>query len=128
MSLNSIFEENIIMNIKQEKTKTTLNISKEVVLTIASEVIREIDGVYSLANIPVKNTLFSPNTITRPIKISFYADVVHVDIGIIVNMNYKIREVAEQVQENIKKTVQDMTGIAVAKVNVNVLGVNCSNN
>lgn len=115
------------MDIKFEKTQTSLNISKEVVLTIASEVISEIDGVYALANIPMKKGLFSTNSITRPIKISFYVDVVHVDIGIVVNMNYKIREVAEQVQENIKKTVQDMTGITVAKVNVHVLGVNCDN-
>lgn len=115
------------MDIKTNKTKTSLNISKEVVLTIASEVIREIDGVYALANIPVKKGMFSTDTITRPIRISFYVDVVHVDIGIIVDINYKIREVSEQVQEGIKKTVQDMTGITVAKVNVHVLGVNSSN-
>lgn len=115
------------MDIRLEKTQTTLNISKEVVLTIASEVIRDIEGVYSLANIPVENKLFSTNSITRPIRIAFHSDVVHIDIGIIVNMNHKIREVAEDVQENIKKTVQDMTGITVAKVNVHVLGVNSKN-
>lgn len=115
------------MNIRTEKTQTSLNISKEVVLTIASEVIRDIPGVHSLANIPVENKLFTTNSITRPIKITFYTDVVHVDIGIIVNINYKIREVAEQVQVNIKKTIQDMTGITVAKVNVKVIGVNCTN-
>lgn len=110
-------------------TATNLSISQEVVCTIATEAIKELDGVYSLADLPAKSTALKKiNPIAtivppRQIKMTQLGDSAHIDVGIIVNLNYKIRDVAEQAQNAIKKSVQDMTGITVSKVNIFVTGV-----
>lgn len=104
-------------------TQSSLHISEEVISTIADETIKEIDGVYGLSNLPVKVGVFTTPSAVRPVKIIFSGDVAQVDIGIVVNLNYRLKDVCEQVQNAIKDTVQNMTGITVSKVNVYVAGV-----
>lgn len=105
-------------------TQTSLHISEEVVATIANEAIKEIAGVAKLANLPVKTTLFSNNpSAARPVCIDLNVDVAQIDIGIVVRQNYRLKDVCERVQSVVKATVQNMTGVAVSKVNVYVAGV-----
>lgn len=111
------------MDIKSENPKTSINISEEVICTIAHEAVKELDGVFSLANLPVKAGIFAGPGISRPVRLSFVSESAHLDVGVVIEMNCKIRDVAEQVQSVIKTTVQDMTGIAVSKVNVYVQSV-----
>ena len=49
--------------------------------------------------------------------------VAQLDIGIVAEFGYRLREVCEQVQNAVKNSIQDMTGTAVSKVNVFVTGV-----
>lgn len=110
-------------------TQSSLNISEDVVATIANEAVKELPGVYSLSNLPVKvGTLTAPGMPSKPVRILITADTAVVEIGIIVNLSYKIREVAEQVQTAVKSAVQSMTGITVSKVNVYVAEAKLSEN
>lgn len=119
------------MDIKLHNTQTGVTISQEVISSIANEAVREIGGIYSLAPVPQKkfNLLDSMNSAGKGkmVKISFVSEAAHIDIGITVNLNHKIREVAEQVQAEVKNAVQDMTGITVSKVNVFVAGIHVKN-
>lgn len=111
------------MDIKNENPKTSINISEEVICTIAHEAVKELEGVHGLANLPVKAGVFTGPGMAKPVRLSFVSESAHIDIGVVMEMNYKIKDVAEEVQGVIKTTVQDMTGIAVSKVNVYVQGV-----
>lgn len=117
------------MDIKVGKTQTGITISQDVICSIANEAVKEIKGIHGLSAIPMKSLPFV-NTIKgtgRPVKISYVSDSAHIDMGITVNLNHKIKEVAEQVQAVVKNAVQDMTGIAVSKVNVFVTGIYIKN-
>ena len=104
-------------------TQTTLHISEEVVSTVAREAIHEVEGVARLANLPVKASVFMAPSAARPVRILLNTDVAEVEVGIVVRWNYRLKDVCEQVQAAVKDSVQNMTGVAVAKVNVHVAGV-----
>ena len=114
------------MDINIDNTQTSLNISEDVIRTIANEVIKELPSVHSLSNLPTKLSLLTTPATAKTVKIAFVSDSAHVDIGVIVNMNYKIKDVAEHLQSAIKDAIQDMTGITVSKVNIYVTGVHVS--
>lgn len=101
-----------------------LKISQDVIASIASFAIKEIDGVASLAPFTanVKDWLIKKQT-ARPIVISLNDDVATIDLHLNLKFGYKIPDVAFRVQQSVKDAVQSMTGIAVAKVNVYIAGI-----
>ena len=59
----------------------------------------------------------------KPILTKMNAGVAEMDIYVVVRQGYKIKEVAEEIQEYVKEAVQNMTAITVSKVNVYVQDV-----
>lgn len=104
-------------------TQTSLHISEEVLSTVVNEAIREIDGVGGLANLPASVTLFARPAAVKPVRIRLNADVAEIDVGITLHLNSRVKDVSEEVQSAVKAAIQNMTGVAVSKVNVYVAGV-----
>ncbi len=96
-----------------------LKISDEVIEKIAETVVSEVEGVDSLAPAPAKlKNLVIKSQGNKGIAINFDSGVCIIDVYVVLKMGYKIKTVAEKVQQSIKETVQNMCGIAVSKVNV----------
>ena len=102
----------------------SLKISEEVLLTITKQAILDVPGVDSLATDPYsfKGLLISSG-LKKPIAITTSADVAQIAVSVNLSSGYKIREVAQRIQETVKSTVQNMTGVTVSKVNVYIAGV-----
>lgn len=104
-----------------------LQISTDVIAKIAKMAALEIDGVcdVTMDNAGVKNLL---NKIAQqnPIQVDLKNDVADITVGITVKMGTNIPDVSEKIQENIKNSVQNMTMISVAHVNIIVVGI-CAN-
>jgi uncharacterized alkaline shock family protein YloU len=66
------------------------------------------------------------NRFVQPIKATLKGEAAEIDISIIVMSGHKAVKVAEAVQQSVKSAVQNMTGIAVSKVNVRISGVRLS--
>ena len=107
---------------KINNTQSSLHISEGVVETIIREAVKEINGVVALANLPARFSVFSTQP-AQAVNVSINADVAELDVGIVVNLDCRVKEVCENVQQAVKDAVQNMTGITVAKVNVRVAGV-----
>lgn len=111
-----------------EVTENTGNIkiSEEVVATIAEIAVSEIDGVCgtgtSLAG-ELKQK-FVKKTAGKGIKVVFNENLVTIDISLVIKFGVRIPEVAWDVQENVKKQVESMTGLAVDKINIHITGIN----
>lgn len=101
-----------------------LKVSEDVISTIVKLATLEVDGVDSLAcaNCNYKGILGKINK-SSIINIKLVGDVVEISVGIIVKAGHKVVKLAEEVQNNIKSNVQTMTGITVARVNVNIHGI-----
>jgi len=59
----------------------------------------------------------------KGIQTEIIGEEVAINISVIVKFGTKIPEVAWQIQKNVRKNVEDMTGLHVKNINVNVEGV-----
>lgn len=112
------------MELDQKKETGRLNISDAVIEKIAQLVVSEVDGVYSMAQSPfqVRDFLFSSGK-KRPIRLTLNGGVAAIDVYVVLKTGYRIKDVAENIQEYVKDAVQNMASVAVSKVNVYVRGV-----
>ena len=103
----------------------TLSISEDVIATIAANTTTEIEGVAALANFysNVVSSWFWKKQSSRPIIINLNDDVATIDIHVSLRSGVRIPDVAQNIQRSVKDAVQNMTGIAVTKVNVYVPGI-----
>lgn len=103
-----------------------LKISGDTILKIAEAAAAEINGVILTSEVRpafLKEPAALFEKYLAPIKVRISSDAAAIDISIYIAQGYKAHEVAKAVQENVKSTVQSMTGIAVAKVNVKIAGI-----
>lgn len=113
------------MELEKNSRVNYMNVSTQVIEKIAKLVISEIEAVSSLAQSPanIKQFLFFKSK-PKSIIVSTNNDSMVVDVFINIKKGYKVKEVAEKVQELVKEQIQNMTGILTSKVNVHICGVN----
>lgn len=106
------------------KPGKSLHINQDVIAQIITNSISEIDGVYGVA--PIMKTprqIWLRQESMGNIRIGLVDDVLSVSIGVILEGGTRAVAAAEQIQEQVKSSVQNMLGLTVAKVNVTICGV-----
>ena len=110
--------------IKHEKTgKVTFN--DDVVATIAGLATIEIPGVAGMSggfSAGVAEMLGRKN-FTKGVKVEVGSEECAIDLHLIVEYGAKIPEVCENIQKNVRATVETMTGLKVIEINVHIQGV-----
>lgn len=114
------------MEINTSTSMGELVISEEVISAIATNAAKDVDSIAGFSNRPVDvvNTIKKGSLkVMSPVRV--LADGEDLNISIYVNMlpGKKIRQVAEEVQQAVKESVQNMTGKLVSKVNVIIAGL-----
>ena len=95
-----------------------VKISNDVIATIAGLAAIEVEGVGTTSTFTDK--LLKNNGV----KIQIEEDEVILDVMIIIDYGISIPDIAFKVQENVKNTVETMTGLKVSQVNIHVQGIN----
>ena len=111
--------------IYEDKDGNTVQISEEVIASIAAMSMKDIKGVYAVGT-GVKNGLMEKlgwEDLAKGVTVEVLEDGVIVDVVISVNFDKKIMEVSREIQEKIQSTIKDMTDMDVIAVNVRVAGV-----
>jgi uncharacterized alkaline shock family protein YloU len=114
------------MTEKEAKTDLgAVRIRNEVVSAIASVAALEVKGVVEMKRGITQGMLrvFGKKSFERGVRVNLSEGEVKIDISVIVEYGAKIPEVAKKVQENVKKSVEEMTGLSLVEVNVNIRGV-----
>ena len=103
----------------------SVNISEDVISIIAMEAMREVEGFGSISNPLSKDLaeLIGKKSAARGVSVLPEEDSVSIDVFISVKYNYSVVQVSQAIQEAIRNSVEDMTGIPVKAVNVHVGGV-----
>ncbi len=109
------------MDIKN-KTRHNIVLSEDVVAKMATVAALEIDGVCEVVPNTSLKKIFSPKD-TRSVDVKISQDSMVVDIYVKLKVGVNISSLCVAVQENIKKSIQNMTGYAVSKVNVFVADI-----
>ena len=105
---------------------TNLNISEDVIGIIAGLAASEVDGVagMTLGFVDGINQILGSNKkYAKGVKIELDGKKVIVDLYVNVKYGVRIPDVAWSAQNAVKKSVENMTGLEVQNVNVNVQGI-----
>ena len=113
-------------NINEYKENNgSIKISDEVIATIATIAVSEIEGVCGLYG-SIAGEIVSKlgkKNFNKGVKITSTETDTIIDISLTVKYGIRIPEVAWEVQENVKKSVESMSGLNVEKVNIHIAGV-----
>lgn len=101
-------------------------ISEDVIATIVANAVADVKGVVSLTTKPGADIaeFIGKKNWGRGIKVSVSEDnEVSLDVNITVSYGQRVVSVAQDVQKAISNAVEELTGITIATVNVNVCGI-----
>ena len=104
-----------------------IQISSDVVAVIAGVAVSEVQGVSGMSGGfagGITEVLSGKKNLAKGIKVEIDEDKAKIDVNIIVEYGSRIPDVAFQIQNRVKKSVENMTGLKVEEVNVHVQGVN----
>ena len=107
----------------ENKMNGQIQIADEVVGVIAVTAALEVDGVVGGSHGKGITEFFGKKGHTKCAKVVKDENDAVLDMEIIVKFGTKVQKVATEVQEKVKSTVETMTGLNVAVVNVSVSGV-----
>lgn len=106
-----------------------VQVSDDVVAIIAGLAATEVEGVSSMAG-NITNEIVSKlgmKNLSKGIQIELIEGEVKVDVAINIAFGFNIPEVSEKVQEKVRTTIENMTGLKVAVVNVRIASVDTEN-
>lgn len=110
-----------------ESTETgNIKIAQDVVATIAGMAANSIEGIAGMSggiSDGIAQILSNKKQLTKGVKVDIYENRVEVDLFVTVKYGYNIAAVAAAVQKEVKENIENMTGMNVALVNVNVQGI-----
>ena len=112
--------------VKNETGLGTIKIADEVVSIIAGLAATEIDGIAGMSGGLVGGIaeMLGRKNFSKGVKVEVGEKEAAIDLYIIVKYGVRIPDVALAAQENIKRAIENMTGLSVVEVNVHVQGVN----
>lgn len=103
-----------------------ITFADEVVAIIAGLAATEIKGVFAMTGGIAGGIVekLGRKNLSKGVKVELNENDVTINLYIIVDYGIRIPEIAFSIQENVKKTVETMTGLNVLEVNIFVQGVN----
>ena len=127
MEQNKNEEQEEIIDVEVEATdEKGIKIADDVIAIIAGKAASEVAGVYSMSGGfagGISEVLSGKKNLSKGIKVDTDEKEVKIDVNIIVEYGSRIPDVAFEIQNRVKKSVENMTGLKVAEVNVHVQGV-----
>ena len=103
-----------------------IKIADDVVAVIAGVAVSEVSGVAEMAGGfagGITEVLSGKKNLAKGIKVEVGDKDTKIDVNIIVEYGVRIPDVAFEIQNRVKKSVENMTGLKVSEVNVHVQGV-----
>ena len=118
-------KDNLPLTLDQENDSTgTITYANEVIAIIAGVAANEVEGVAGMCSGGGITEKFGRNkNITKGVKVELGTEEAAVDIYLIVEYGTPIQTCAAAVQENVRKSIESMTGLHVVRVDVHVQGV-----
>ncbi|MBP3540513.1 MAG: Asp23/Gls24 family envelope stress response protein [Clostridia bacterium] len=119
-------KDNLPLTLEQDNDSTgTITYANEVVAVIAGVAAAEVEGVAGMCSANGISEVFSRNSknVTKGIKVEIGTEEASVDIYLIIEYGTPIQTACQNVQEGVRKAIEDMTGLHVVRVDVHVQGV-----
>ena len=121
-------EDSNMYTIKEDGGIGTVKVADEVVAIIAGLAATEVRGVAHLAG-NITNDMVARvgvKKLSHSVRVEVLENMVTIDLALEVDLGCSIPEVSLQVQEKVKNAVENMTGMKVTDVNIQIAGVKLS--
>ena len=116
-----------VVEVNEVNEAEGIKISNDVIAVIAGVAASEVPGVATMAGGltgGITEALKGKKNLAKGIKVDATDSTAKIDVNIIVEYGSRIPDVAFEIQNRVKKSVESMTGLKVTEVNVHVQGVN----
>ncbi len=104
----------------------SVKIADDVIACIAGLAAMEVEGVDSMAGHITRDLLamLRAKNISKGVKLDIDGEDISLDLTLNVKYGYSIPKISSAVQDKVKTTLENMTGLHVARVGINIAGVN----
>ena len=112
--------------ITQQQESGNVLISEDVIATIVANAVKDVEGIVGLSVKPGADIadMIGKKSWGKGMKITICDDnELNVDCNVIVVYGQSVVAVAKAIQEAITASLESMTGVKVASVNVNICGI-----
>lgn len=120
--------DNLPVNMEGQENGGSINYANEVIAIIAGMAMSEVDGVAGKR--PAAKSVTerigltkAVNPVTKGVRVEVGSEEAAVDLTLAVEYGKPIQKVCIEVQENVRKAIETMTGLHVVKVDVHVTSV-----
>ena len=110
----------------QEMENGSIQISEDVVASVTGMAVLEVEGVCGLSSSIGTDIaeMLGMKTLSKGVRLSSTeSGALRIDCDVVSKFGQNIFELAKNVQENVKSSVESVTGLRVAEVNVTVCGI-----
>ena len=121
-------ENNMTIDIEKGQDKGQITYANEVIATIVSVATTEVEGISGIAGVSssisgILGKGKSSRNVSRGVRVDVEGSDVNVDVSVTVDYGMPIQKVGRNAQENVRKSIESMTGLHVDKVDLHVVGV-----
>lgn len=118
-------EEKNTYAIHEEKDLGEVMIADEVVSVIAGLAAMEVEGVASMAGNATRELIskLGVKHLSKGVKVDVLEGIVTVCITLNLQYGYSVIDICKKVQEKVKASIENMTGLTVADVNVRIASI-----
>ena len=118
-------EERNAYTIKNDANIGEVKIADEVVAIIAGLAAMEVEGVASMAGNATRELIskLGMKSLSKGVKVDVLEGIVTVSLTLNLLYGYGVKDISVKVQEKVKSSIENMTGLEVADVNIRVAGV-----
>jgi len=111
--------------IELENNNGEVIIADEAVAVIAGLGAMEVEGVASMAGNATRELIskIGIKSLSKGVRVDILEGVVTISLALNIKYGYNVMGISTKVQEKVKASVENMTGLTVADVNVRVVGV-----
>lgn len=104
----------------------SIQISEEVLASVAAAAVLEVDGVCGLSSTIGTDIaeMLGKKMLAKGVRLTGEEnDALCIDCDVVAKFGVPVFELAKNVQSNVKACVESVTGMSVSQVNVNVCGI-----
>ncbi|NLA05373.1 MAG: Asp23/Gls24 family envelope stress response protein [Firmicutes bacterium] len=111
---------------KKDRSRDQIRISPEVISVIAGIAVQEVAGVAGMSGGIVDGIAqrLGRKDFSKGIKVTLEEENVLLDLNVVIDYGAPLMETAETLKQKVRATVEEVTGLTVAAINVNVTAVN----
>ena len=102
-----------------------VKIADDVVATIAGLATTEVEGVASMQGNLTNEIVgkLGVKNLSKGVKIELMRGKVHAELSVIMRYGYSIPKTCNAIQDRVKTSIENMTGLDVESVNIRIVGV-----